>query len=47
MTPENRNAAIAAAVLLALAVVVAVRHVRTGTSRLIDPHLHEATPSME
>ena len=35
------------ALMTMYAVIVAVRHVRTGSSRLIDPHLHEATPSME
>lgn len=29
------------------AVIVTVRHLRTGTSRLIDPERHEATPALE
>lgn len=35
------------AVMTVYAVIVAVRHLATGTSRLVDPERHTATPSLE
>ncbi|WP_075220433.1 TRAP transporter small permease [Acuticoccus yangtzensis] len=39
--------AVCFALMTLYAVIVLVQHLRAGTSRLIDPALHEATPSME
>ncbi|RAI03276.1 TRAP transporter small permease [Acuticoccus sediminis] len=39
--------AVCFALMTVYAVIVALRHLVSGSSRLIDPALHEATPSME